>query len=123
MTNEDQIASLERDCATAMLRGDAETCSAVLADDYTALEVIEDQPLQIVLKDAWLERVKAANGTTVQVDDVSVSLHGDVAIAAVKLTETTALTTSQLAITDLWRKEQGWRLVERHQSRALPKSV
>ena len=119
MTADDQIAALERQCATAIVRGDVDGCAAILGDDYTLLEVVEDQPLQVVLKDAWLKRLKARDSTTIEVDDVAVSTFGDVAVAVVKLTETTPLITSQFAITDVWRKEQDWRLVQRHHSRAL----
>ncbi len=102
-----------------MLRGETAACAAILSDDFTVLEVIENQPLEIVLKDVWLKRVTANESRDLQVDDVAVSFHGDVAIAVVKLTETGALTARQYAITDVWRKEQEWRLVQRHQSRAL----
>jgi ketosteroid isomerase-like protein len=123
MTADHQIAALERQCATAMLRGDEAACASILGDDYTVLEVIEDQPLQITLKDDWLKRIKTNAPTTIEVDDVAVSIHGDVAIAIVKLTETTKAGENQLAFTDIWRKEQEWRLVERHESRALSKSA
>jgi hypothetical protein len=123
MTCDEEIAGLERQCATAMLRGDSEACAAILADDYTVLEIIEDQPLQIVLKDDWLNRIKADARTAVAVEDIAVSTYGDVAVAVVKLTESTALTTRQLAVTDVWRKGARWQLVERTQSGALPKAV
>ncbi|HZT77204.1 MAG TPA: nuclear transport factor 2 family protein [Vicinamibacterales bacterium] len=121
MTHDDEIATLERECATAMLRGDESACAAVLSDDFTMIEVIEDQPVQVVLKDDWLKRIKAHDSEAIEVDDVAVSMHGDVAIATVKLTHSGMLTSHQIAITDVWRKEQAWRLVERHQSRALAK--
>ncbi len=107
-----------------MLRGDQAACAAIISDDYTLLEIIEDQPLEVVLKDVWLKRVKSAGDSiTMTVDDVAVSTHGDLAIAVMKVTESTPLTTNQLAITDVWRKEQDWRLIERHQSRALAKPI
>ena len=120
MTCEEQIAELERQCATAMLQGDDHACAAILADDYTLLEVVEDQPLQIVLKDDWLKRVRTNGRTAVEVEDIAVSTHGDLAIAVVKLREETTAGTRQLAITDVWRNQQKWQLIERSQSSALP---
>jgi hypothetical protein len=123
MTSDEEVAGLEQQCATAMLRGDHDACAAILADDYTVLEIIEDQPLQIVLKDEWLNRVKADAWTAIAVEDVAVSTYGDLAVAVVKLTESNAITTRQLAITDVWRKADRWQLIERAQSSALRKAV
>ena len=123
MTSDKEIAKLERECAVAILRGDEAACAAILSDDYSVIEVVEDQPVQVVLKEQWLQGLKSRPPATIEVDDVAVSIHGDLAIATVKLTESGALASHQLAITDVWRKEQAWRLVERHQSRALAKAV
>ena len=123
MTRDEEIAKLERECAVAVLRGDDAACAAVLSDDFTLVEVVEDEPVNVVLKGDWLKRVKAHAPDSIEVDDVAVSMHGDLAIATVKLTQSGTLTNHQVAITDVWRKEQGWRLVERHQSRATPKMV
>ncbi len=121
MSGDHDIATLERECATAMLHGDEKACAAVLSDEFTMIEIIEDQPVQVVLKDDWLKRIKVHASDSMTVDDVAVSFHGDVAIATVKLTHSGTLTSHQFAITDVWRKKQTWRLVERHQSRALSK--
>ena len=121
MTNDEEIARLEHECSTAMLRGDEAACAAILSDDFTMIEVIEDQPVQVILRTDWLKRVKAHTSDSIQVDDVAVSIHGDLAIATVKLTNAGTLTSEQMAITDVWRKGHTWQLIERHQSRALAK--
>lgn len=122
MTPDDQIAKLERECAIAVLHGDEAACAAVLSDEFTMIEVVEDQPVRVVLKDDWLKQIKAHTRDAIAVDDVAVSMYGELAIATVKLTESATLTSHQIAITDVWRKEQDWRLVERHRTRALAKA-
>jgi ketosteroid isomerase-like protein len=118
-TIEERIAELERNCAAAIMRGDHSSCDTVLSDDYTVLEVIEDRPLQLVLRDAWLDQTKATPLKRLEVDDVAVSVHGNIAVAVVKLTEDTGDGSDQIAVTDIWRKDDDWRLIERHQSRPL----
>lgn len=116
-TPADLIAALEKTCATSILRGDDAACEAVAADDYTLLEVVEGRPLQIVLRKTWLERIGAARLRGVTVDDIAVSVYGDVAVAVMLVTEASDNANTQVAVTDVWRREGDWRLVQRHLSR------
>ena len=121
---EDQIAVLERECAAAILRGDDAACATVIGDEYTLVEIVENQPLQVVLRDKWLELAKTNSATGIDVNDVAVSVHGDIAIAVVSLTIHTDGASNQIAVTDLWqRHDQDWFLIQRHQSRPLAETV
>jgi len=121
---EDQIAVLERECAAAILRGDDAACATVIGDEYTLVEIVENQPLQVVLRDKWLQLAKTNSATGIDVNDVAVSVYGDIAIAVVSLTIHTDGASNQIAVTDLWqRHDQDWFLIQRHQSRPLAETV
>jgi hypothetical protein len=121
---EDQIAVLERECAAALLRGDDAACATVLGDEYTLVEIVENQPLQVVLRDKWLALAKTNSATGIDVNDVAVSVYGEIAIAVVSLTIHTDSGSNQIAVTDLWQKRgQDWSLIQRHQSRPLAETV
>jgi len=116
---EDVIASLEREHATAIARGDIDTCSSLLSEDYSLVEAVAAKPLQVMLRTAWLDRVKNGEFAMVTVDDVVVADHGAAAVAMVLFSHTQGGTVGiQSVATDVWRQEgAGWRLVQRHMSR------
>ena len=124
MSVEDQIAVLERECAAAVLRGDDAACATVLGDEYTLVEIVENQPLQVVLRDKWLALAKTNSATGIDVNDVAVSVYGEIAIAVVSLTIHTDSGSNQIAVTDLWQRHgEDWSLIQRHQSRPLAETV
>jgi hypothetical protein len=103
-----------------MAHGDVAKCSTILSEDYSLVEAFATKPLQVVLRDAWLDRVKNGEFAVAAIDDVVVADHGTAAVAMVLFTCSAQAGSkgTQSVATDVWRQEQaGWRLVQRHMSR------
>jgi ketosteroid isomerase-like protein len=112
---EDAVAALETRLAQAIATCDAAACAAVLSDEFTAVRVASDRSLGVVLHGDWLRAVGTCESRQHTVDDVSVSLHGDLAVATVLWTDGEGATAQQFLVTDVWRSSAGdWRLLERH---------
>jgi ketosteroid isomerase-like protein len=116
---EELIASLEREHAKAIAARDIDKCSSLLSEEYSLVEAVAKEPLQVVLRNIWIDRVKNGEFAAVSVDDVIVADHGTAAVAMVLFSHGEAGTQRfQSVATDVWRQESaGWRLVQRHLSR------
>ncbi len=104
---EEVIARLERDHAAATARGDYDGCAVVVDDDYSLVEAMTAKPLQIVLRDAWLRRLKAGEFAVAALEDVIVADYGTVAVAIVLFSPAGDADSEdmQLVATDVWRQE------------------
>jgi len=122
---EELIASLEREYATAIAAGDIDKCSSLLSEEYSLVEAVAKEPLQVVLRNIWIDRVKNGEFAAVSVDDVIVADHGTAAVAMVLFSHGGHADAQrfQSVATDVWRQESaGWRLVQRHLSRCASDS-
>ena len=115
MSAEETVAALEAKLAHAIATCDAGACADLLSDDFTAIRAASGRELSVVLQSDWLRAVGACAAREHTVDDVSVSLHGEMAIATVLWTDGDSPTAEQFLVTDVWRSSAGdWRLLERH---------
>ena len=115
MAAEDTVADLEGKLAQAIAVCDGAACAAFLADDFTAIHARPDNALIVVLQREWLRAVEGCQPRCYSVNDVTVSLHGDLAVATVLWTDGEGTTAQQFFATDIWRSSSGqWRLLERH---------
>ena len=124
MSTEDLIAKLEREWAHAVETCDQSACDPLLAEAYTQITGVEGQQFRIDSREECAKALTA--GTRVSVGDVCVAVHGAVAIATVLCTLLTTKSGSEQSVerlfTDVWVQDAtGWRVVERHASRPVPK--
>jgi len=114
------IAGLEERLSRAIGSCDGPACGALLGDDFTAIVAHEGQALVVTLRADWLKSIESGRTHTLSIDDTAVSVHGDVAIATVLLSEKDREVT-QLLVTDVWRRTgDDWILFERHAGRPAP---
>jgi ketosteroid isomerase-like protein len=119
---EAQISALERQWAHAFKRKDIAALQDLMADGYSLVIAVEDLPLQMVPRNAWLESLEEYEITDAHVDHIHVRVYGDVAVAVMLWHQFASLAgedrTAQFMLTDIWVKNgHGWRLAERHSSR------
>jgi hypothetical protein len=115
MSAEDAVAHLETKLAHAIATCNTTACAELLSNDFIAVRAAAGRTLNIDLKEDWLRAVGACESRQHTVDDVSVSLHGDLAVATVLWTDGDDLTAQQFLVTDVWRSAPSdWRLLERH---------
>lgn len=115
---ESAIAALEDRLARAVASCDVDDCSALLADDFTAVLAFEGQQLDVLLREEWLKTITRSDVRRFTVDDTAVSLHGDVAIATVLWTDHAPPSSTQLLVTDVWTRDgTEWKLRERYTGR------
>jgi len=114
------IAGLEEQLTRAIGSCDGPACGALLGDDFTAIAANEGQALVVTLRADWLKSISSGRARTFSIDDTAVSVHGNVAIATVLLSEKEHEVT-QLLVTDVWRRTgDAWILFERHAGRPAP---
>jgi len=114
------IVGLEEQLSRAIGSCDGPACGALLGDDFTAIVANEGQALVVTLRADWLKSIENGRARTFSIDDTAVSVHGDVAIATVLLSEKDREVT-QLLVTDVWRRTgDDWILFERHAGRPTP---
>lgn len=119
---EAQISALERQWAQAFQRKDIAALQDMMADGYALVIAVQDMPLQVVPRNAWLESLEEYEITDAHVDHIHVRVYEDVAVAVMLWHQFARLggqdRTAQFMLTDIWtRGPQGWRLSERHSSR------
>lgn len=129
MTNIDlEIVELERQWATAIQSQDLAQMNRFLSENYFLAIGIQDQPLRILPREAWLETLKEYRTESFKVDDIKVHVYGTVAVVLMMHTQVATVRgqdrSGQFMITDIWhRQEEGWRVVERHSSRPEAQAI
>jgi ketosteroid isomerase-like protein len=114
-TSASAIAALEAQLIKAIVACDGDACSALLADDFTAIRPGTGGTLDINLRADWLKAISACEARTFTLDDTAVSVHGNFAVATILWSETTGISAAQFVVTDIWtRNGDTWALAERH---------
>ncbi len=125
---EAHISALERAWAAAFQAKNVTALQNLMADGYALIIAVEGMPLQMVPRDAWIERLNDYEVTSISIDHIHVRTYGTVAVAVMLFRQEARLAghdrNGQLMLTDIWVEQNGeWRLVERHSSRPEPSDV
>ncbi len=125
---EARISKLEREWAAAFRAKDVIALQNLMADGYALIIAVEGMPLQVVPRDAWLERLNEYEVDSVSIDHIHVRIYDSVAVVVMLWRQEARLRgqdrSGQLMLTDIWVPQDGeWRLAERHSSRPEPASV
>lgn len=125
---EARISQLERQWMAAFQAKDIRALQDLMADGYALIVAVEGMPLQVVPRNAWLERLNDYEVTSVAIDHIYVRIYDSVAVAVMLWRQEALLAgrdrSGQLMLTDIWVQQGGeWRLAERHSSRPEPASV
>lgn len=125
---EARISKLEREWAAAFQAKDVTALQDLMADGYALIIAVEGMPLQVVPRNAWLERLNDYEIDCVSIDHIHVRIYNSVAVVVMLWCQEARLRgqdrSGQLMLTDIWVQQNGeWRLAERHSSRPEPASV
>lgn len=119
---EAQISALERRWAAAFQTKDIAALQSLMADGYSLVIAVENLPLQVVPRNAWLESLHDYDISLVSIDHIYVRVYGTVAVAVMLWRQEAHLggqdRSAQFMLTDIWVKQDNeWRIMERHSSR------
>jgi ketosteroid isomerase-like protein len=119
---EAKISKLERRWAAAFQNKDIPELQSMMADGYSLVIAVEDLPLQVVPRDAWLESLRDYEIREASVDRIHVRIYDCVAVAVMLWRQSASLhgedRSAVFMLTDIWtRVGNEWRLSERHSSR------
>lgn len=119
---EARISMLEREWAAAFQAKDVTALQNLMADGYALIIAVEGMPLQVLPRNAWLERLNDYEVNSASIDHIHVRIYGDVAVVVMLWRQEARLAgrdrSGQLMLTDIWVQQEGeWRLAERHSSR------
>jgi ketosteroid isomerase-like protein len=119
---EAQIADVERRWADAFQRKDVVALQHLMADNYSLIIAVENMPLQVVPRNAWLESLDDYDITQASVEHIYVHVYDCVAVAVMLWRQTARLhgqdRSAEFMLTDIWVMQgDEWRLAERHSSR------
>ena len=122
MPVEAQISALERQWTAAFQQKDIAALQDMMADNYALVIAVQDMPLQVVPRDAWLESLDAYEISDAHIDHITVRVYNDVAVVVMLWHQFATLggqdRSAQFMLTDIWVKQEGeWRIAERHSSR------
>lgn len=116
------ISNLERKWAEAFARKDVAALQGMMADRYALVIAVEDLPLQVVGRDAWLEALDHYEIEEASVQHIHVRIYDCVAVVVMLWRQKASLhgadRSAVLMLTDIWVNVGGeWKLAERHSSR------
>lgn len=120
---EELIRSSEIEWNAAIRRRDVTVMDRFLAATFRVVIGIEGQPLSITPRDQWLETLKVYLLDFQAIDDMSISMYGDVAVVVLAYRQIGGTPgnrdiSGNFLLTDIWVKTpEGWRVTERHSSR------
>ncbi len=119
---EAQVADMERQWAAAFQRKDIVALQRMMADGYSLVIAVENMPLQVVPRNAWLESLNDYEITEAAVEHIYVHVYDRVAVAVMLWRQTATLLgqdrNAVFMLTDVWVAQgDEWRLAERHSSR------
>ncbi len=121
---EQEIVELEKKWNNAIQSQDVAQMGQFLADGYFLAVGVQGQPLQVVLRERWLENLKFYKIHSYNIDDIKVHVYGDTAVVLMLYTQKATVgrtprdLSAQFVLTDIWvKRKDGWRVAERHSSR------
>jgi ketosteroid isomerase-like protein len=120
---EELIRSSEIEWNAAIRRRDVTVMDRFLAATFRVVVGIEGQPLSITPREQWLETLKVYLLDFQAIDDMSISMYGDVAVVVLAYRQIGGTPgnrdiSGNFLLTDIWVKTpDGWRVTERHSSR------
>lgn len=116
------ITGLERQWAAAFARKDIAALQNMMADGYSLIIAVQDMPLQVMGRNAWLEALEHYEIEDASIDHIHVRIYDCVAVAVMLWRQKASLRgadrSAVLMLTDIWVDVSGdWKLAERHSSR------
>lgn len=121
---EREIVELEKKWNDAIQRQDLAQMELFLADSYFLAGGMQGRPLRVVPRERWLENLKSYKVHSYSIDDIKVSVYGDMAVVLMLYTQKATVghpptdRSAQFVLTDVWVKQKsGWRVAQRHSSR------
>lgn len=116
---EDILIGLEKKWMEGWKNKDLETCSKILADEFTLTSSLSSGDL--MTKEQWLSALSRYNCTDFRFDKVKVRTYNDTAIVNSWFNQIADVSgkdwSGNFLITDVWIKKNGdWQVVARHAS-------
>ncbi|MCU0510760.1 MAG: nuclear transport factor 2 family protein [Anaerolineae bacterium] len=116
------ISNLERQWAAAFQRKDIGALQDMMADGYALVIAVENLPLQVVGRNAWLAALDDYQISEAAVEHIHVRIYDCVAVAVMLWRQVATLhgedRSGLMMLTDIWVDVSGeWKLAERHSSR------
>jgi ketosteroid isomerase-like protein len=116
------ISHLERQWAAAFQRKDMSALQDMMADGYALVIAVENLPLQVVGRNAWLAALDDYQISEASVEHIHVRIYDCVAVAVMLWRQVATLhgedRSGLMMLTDIWVEVSGeWKLAERHSSR------
>lgn len=120
-----QLVELEHEWANAMRTRNLEKLDAMVAEDFSVAIAVQGMPLRVTHRAQWLSVMPSYDIQEMTLDDIRVSLYGDIAVVTLLWTQRAFVQGGERSgtffITDIWRKtDKGWLVTERHSSRPEP---
>lgn len=116
------ISHLERQWAAAFQRKDMAALQDMMAEGYALVIAVENLPLQVVGRNAWLAALDDYQISEASVEHIHVRIYDCVAVAVMLWRQVATLhgedRSGLMMLTDIWVEVSGeWKLAERHSSR------
>jgi ketosteroid isomerase-like protein len=116
------ISNLERQWAAAFQRKDMGALQDMMADGYSLVIAVQNLPLQVVGRNAWLAALEDYQIAEAAVEHIHVRIYDCVAVAVMLWRQVATLhgedRSGLMMLTDIWVDVSGeWKLAERHSSR------
>ncbi len=116
------ISNLERQWAAAFQRKDIAALQDMMADGYALVIAVQNLPLQVVGRNAWLAALDDYQISEASVEHIHVRIYDCVAVAVMLWRQVATLhgedRSGVMMLTDIWVDVSGeWKLAERHSSR------
>jgi ketosteroid isomerase-like protein len=116
------ISNLERQWAAAFQRKDIAALQDMMADGYALVIAVQNLPLQVVGRNAWLAALDDYQIAEASVEHIHVRIYDCVAVAVMLWRQVATLhgedRSGLMMLTDIWLDVSGeWKLAERHSSR------
>lgn len=116
------ISDLERKWAAAFQRKDFAALQDMMADGYALVIAVQNMPLQVVGRSAWLAALDDYEVSEAAVEHIHVRIYDCVAVAVMLWRQAATLhgedRSGVMMLTDIWVDVSGeWKLAERHSSR------
>jgi hypothetical protein len=120
MSNERQIAELQRSWMQAWIDRDIATCERLLAPEFRLRSVATDD---VVDRANWLRQLEGGRvaATSFSHDEMDVAVMDDTAVTMSRITQAAQIDgrdwSATLHVTDVWvRRDGDWQVVARHAS-------
>ena len=126
MSDEAEIARLQRAWMDAWLARDMSTCESLIAPEFRLRSVATDS---VVGRSEWLEQASSGRiaGTAFEYEQMDVTVLGDTAVTMSRTRQEATIDgrdwSATLHVTDVWVRRDGvWTVVARHASPLVGRS-